>query len=185
MIKVKKQRKSRIIQGDIYKDIEFIEYAEERSGIIEVSKIIFPSVLVLTQDCDLAQDYKFRFSHAPKKNQDKWLISVLVAPLYNKDQFFRGEHLSELEMKMMDLQHGSKTHKNKIISNQDQRFHYIEFPKGVPIVPSIIDFKHYFSVNVNYLKKVKPSHFICRISELYREDISQRFASFLSRIGLP
>jgi hypothetical protein len=184
MIKVKRQRKSRIFQGDVYKDIEFIEYAEEKSEIIEVSKILFPNVLVLTQDCDLAQDYKFRFSRDIPKNQDKWLISVLVVPIYNKDQFLQGEHLSYLEMRMMNVKRGS-THQNKILNNQDQRFHYIEFPPDVPIVPSIIDFKHYFSVNVNYLKKVKPSHFICRISELYREDISHRFASFLSRIGLP
>lgn len=185
MIKIKKQRKPRICQGDVFKDIEFIEYAEEKSGIIEVSKIVFPHVVILTQDCDLEQDYKFRWSRKKVKNQDKWLISVLVAPLYNKEHVFLGEHLDKLKMKMMNMKEGSSTHIKKIISNQDQRFHYIEFPNNIPIAPSIIDFKHYFSVNVHYLKKIKPSNFICQISELYREDISQRFSAYLSRIGLP
>jgi len=52
-------------------------------------------------------------------------------------------------------------------------------------IHSVIDFKHYFSVNVCYLMGIKKEKFICKIYELYREDISHRFASFLSRIGLP
>ncbi len=185
MIKVRTGKQARVCQGDIFKDVEMIEYAVEKAGVIEISKIQFPIVIVLTQDCDLAQDYMFRWSRANTKTQDKWLISVLVAPLYNAEHLFRGEHLSELDMKMMDLENGSKTHRQKIRSNQDQRFHYVEFPDQIPIVPSVIDFKHYFSVNGNYLKGLKKSHFVCRVSELYREDISQRFASFLARIGLP
>ena len=47
------------------------------------------------------------------------------------------------------------------------------------------DFKHYFSVSVAYLEKLRPKHFVCRLSELYREDLSQRFAAYLARIGLP
>jgi hypothetical protein len=62
---------------------------------------------------------------------------------------------------------------------------FLEFPAAIPIVPSVVDFKHYFSVNVEYLKKLKRSQFICKVAEVFREDVSQRFASFLSRIGLP
>ena len=47
MIKVKKQKQARISQGDIFRDIDFIEYVSEKSGIIEVSKIVFPLVIVL------------------------------------------------------------------------------------------------------------------------------------------
>ena len=72
---------ARICQGDIYKDVEFIEYAIEKAGVIEISKIVFPFVVVLTQDCDLNQDYKVRRKET--SNHDKKLISVNVAPLYN------------------------------------------------------------------------------------------------------
>lgn len=48
------------------------------------------------------------------------------------------------------------------------RYHYLEFSSDVPIVPSLIDFKHYFSVNVEYLKKLKPSRFVCKVAEVYR-----------------
>jgi len=184
MIKVKIQNTGRVCQGDIFSNIEFIEYAIEKSGIIEVAKINFPLVVVLTQDCDLEQDYKFRWSRKPKSNQDKWLLSVLVAPLYNCEHFYAGEHLSELSMVMGEV-NKSKTPGKNLRNNETPRFHYLEFPNEIPIPPSIIDFKHYFSANVKYLKKIKKSNFVCRVSELYREDISQRFSSYLARIGLP
>jgi len=50
MKKVRIGKKSRISQGDVYKDVEFIEYAIEKAGVIEISKIEFPFVVVLTQD---------------------------------------------------------------------------------------------------------------------------------------
>jgi hypothetical protein len=40
-------------------------------------------------------------------------------------------------------------------------------------------------VNVTYLDNVRPAQFVCSLSELYREDLSQRFAGYLARIGLP
>jgi hypothetical protein len=71
--------------------VEYIEYAVERKGILEVSKIIFPFVVVLTQDCDLEQDSRYR---NPKcdvpTTHDKKLFSVLVAPLYNAEHVFMG-----------------------------------------------------------------------------------------------
>jgi hypothetical protein len=185
MIKIKKQRRSRICQGDIFRDIEFIEYVTEKSGIIEVSKIVFPLVVVLTQDCDLEQDYKLRWSRVDKKKtQDKWLLSVLVAPLYNEEHVYQGKHLSELDLTMEPISR-SKSPGKYLRTNQLPRYHYLEFSDDIPLVSSIIDFKHYFSVNVKYLKKIKTSNFICSVSNLYREDMSHRFASFLARIGLP
>lgn len=178
--------KARISQGDIYRDVEFIEYAIEKKGIIAISKIIFPLVIVLTQDCDLTYDYNRRWSKTPASNDDKRLISIIVAPLYNAQHLYDGTHLSELGMQMSPI--GGGTRKTKLEQNQTPRYHYLNFPRNIgniQIVPSVIDFKHYFTVNVEYLKKHKAKHFVCRIGILYREDVSQRFSNYLSRIGLP
>lgn len=164
--------------------MECIEYAIVKSGNIEVSKITFPLVIVLTQDCDLQQDHTFRNPKMPKLTQDKWLLSVLVAPLYNVEHLYTGEHLAELNMKMTTIDRKSTQGKN-LVQNETPRYHYLAFPNETPIPPSVIDFKHYFAVNVLYLKKLKRKNFVCQVSDLYREDISQRFAAFLSRIGLP
>lgn len=175
--------RSRISQGDIYRNVELIEYVAEKEGKIEVPIITFPLVIVLTQECDLEQDFKFRYGRPKKGTQDKYLISVLVSPLYNLEHVLAGEHLNELNLKMEPINRKG-TPGDYLLKNERLRYHYIKFPPDIPIPPSVIDFKHYFTVNVEYLRKRK-ANFVCRMNPVYREDISQRFASFLSRIGIP
>jgi hypothetical protein len=183
MVRVTKTWVPRVCQGDIYRDIELIEHAFQKGDYVEVSRIIFPLVVVLTQDCDLEQDYRVRWARPKAADQDKRLVSVLVAPLYNLDHVVAGEHLLDLQLKMRIISSGSEI--GRLRSNQIARYHYLEFPKNVSIVPSVIDFKHYFAVSVEYLKRLKPERFVCKIGPLYRESVSQRFSAFLSRIGLP
>lgn len=182
MIRARTAPDRRICQGDIIKDVNCVDRVFARDGLLEVSQIRFNYVIVLTQDCDLEEDHIFRTEQ--KETQDKWLISVLVAPLYNAEHVYSGEHLVEMGIKSQPI-NKTKTPGHFLRQNQMPRYHYLEFPADVPIVPSVIDFKHYFSVPVLYLCELKATKVVCAISELYREDISQRFASFLSRIGLP
>lgn len=182
MIRTKTAAIERISQGDIIRDVEYIERVIEHDGVLEISKIVFPFVIVLTQDCDLEQDHTFRTMG--KSTQDKWLISVLVAPLYNALHVFNGEHLSSVGIASQKINR-KKTEGHLLQRNQSPRYHFLEFPQEVPVVSSVIDFKHYFSVPVPYLVEQKVSGFVCSVSELYREDISHRFSAFLSRIGLP
>jgi hypothetical protein len=179
MIKVQRNRLGRVGQGDIYKEIEFIDKVEEGRGILQISKIVFPLIIVLTQDCDLS-------SHSKKincKEQNQCIMSILVAPIYNFEHVCAGTHLSQLNISQFGIKKNETPGKN-LIHNQNPRYHYLEFPNETQLVPSVIDFKHYFSVNVDYLSRNKSS-LVCRISPLYRESISQRFAYYLSRIGLP
>lgn len=180
-LRVNTNQSERICQGDIFRNIEFIEYIHEEEGDIEISKIKFPFVVVLTQDCDLSQD----FSIDSDKNGDKKLISVLVAPLYNFDKFKLGEHLKKIGLTMQNFQNDSQTKLNTLLNNDSPRYHFFKFPEEIELVNSVVDFKHYFSINVKKLAGLKESNFVCRLSELYREDLSCRFSNFLSRIGLP
>jgi hypothetical protein len=157
----------------------------EGRGIIEVSKVVFPLVVVLTQDCDLEQDAKHKTKGMKvPSNDDKRLFSVLLVPLYNAEHVFQGTHLVELNMTMTPI-NKSKTPGTTLMQNERPRYHYLEFPEEIPIVPQIADFKHYFSVHLNYLQSLRTKQFVCRLSELFREDLSQRFASYLARVGLP
>jgi len=184
-VKVRTNRLGRTSQGDVFRNVEIIEYVAERRGVVEVSKIVFPLVVVLTQDCDLEQDARYRNPQLTEPStQDKKLFSVLVVPLYNAEHVFQGQHLTELNLKMVSINRG-KTEGKSLMQNERPRYHYLDFPAAIPIVPSIADFKHYFSVSVVYLSKIRPKNFVCRLSELYREDLSQRFAAYLARIGLP
>jgi hypothetical protein len=182
MIKISRTVESRISQGDVFRDIELVEDAYVENGELVVVTIHFPTVFVLTQDCDLASDYRIRWSDPPPATQDQQLMSVLVAPVYNAEQVFLGTHLSDLNLKNQ-THTGSK--KDYIKTNQNQRYHYFDPGQNAPLPASVIDFKHYFSMPVQKLKSLKEKHWVFKISEIYREQICQRFANYLSRIGLP
>ncbi|HMZ54437.1 MAG TPA: hypothetical protein PLT48_06285 [Nitrospira sp.] len=184
MVKVNRTPQERLAQGDILRDVEHVEYVAINEGIVELSKIVFPLAIVLTQDCDLQQDYTFRSPQENKPNQDKYLMSVLLAPLYNVEHVFEGSHLADLGLTMTPIPKKNTLGKN-LLRNETPRYHYLEFPESVPLAPSAIDFKHYFSCNVQYLKTHKNQHFVCQLDDLYRESVSQRYSNFLSRIGLP
>ena len=184
-IQVKRKKLPRIAQGDIFRDVECIESVVERRGIIEVSKVVFPLTVVMTQDCDLEQDPRYKKkAQRPPADDDKRILSVLLVPLYNAEHVFQGAHLSDLNMTMTQINR-KKTPGTSLMQNERPRYHYLEFPDEIPVVPQIADFKHYFSAHLSYLESLRTRQFVCRITDLFREDLSQRFAAYLARIGLP
>jgi hypothetical protein len=181
-------RVARVSQGDIVRDVEYIENVTEEDGVLEVSKIVFPLAIVLTQDCDLESEARARRLNAQVRGDtanagDKTLLSVLMAPLYNVQHVYTGEHLVSLGVAAQPVPKGSAG--DFLKTNQRERYHYLEFSDGVLIVPQVIDFKHYFSVTLKKLEDFRLRGFVCSVSPLFREQISQRFANYLSRIGLP
>lgn len=185
--KVYQKQNSAVNQCDIYRNVEFVEYVKEEGNAIEVSKIVFPLVMVLSQACDLQQDYNARKKavEGSESNQDKFLISVIVAPLYNFEEFRQGTHLDQLGLKMNAKGSRSKSTCTSIIKNENKRYHYLQFPEDCELVECVMDFKHYFTVTINYLIRISDDSYVCSIDSLYRELILQRFSNFLSRIGLP
>lgn len=180
--KVNSELTSFVTQGDIFEDVEMVESVQREENFLTVSRICFPFVMVLTQDCDLVQDQKVRPDLVKAKNQDKLLFSVLVSPLYNVEHFRAGEHLSALERGMEKI--NSKKLRS-IKNNEIPRYHYLEFAEDVQLPNSVIDFKHYFSINLDQLVRTKTTKCRGAVAELFREDIAHRFASYLSRIALP
>ena len=75
--------------------------------------------------------------------------------------------------------------KKSLKNNKNPRYHYLNFSKDKNIPPMIIDFKHYFSLSIEKIEYLKKQNFYFRIKELFRDEINQRFAYFLSRIALP
>lgn len=183
--KTLKTPQTRVEQGDIIRDIELVEYITETDGIIEISKIVYPFCVILTQDCELQQDYTSRKRRSLIANDTKNLLSVLVAPMYNAELFFQGIHLEKLGGISGPTFSKTNTDGRMVIQNKNPRYHSLEFDDSVPIVNSIVDFKHYFSTNVELLRQKKGRAYVSRIAPLHRELLTQRFAAYLSRIGLP
>ena len=180
---------ARICQGDVFRNVMYVQDILQQGELLSIKRIRFPLIVVLTQDCDLKQDQELRMANLEYPNHDKQLLSALVAPAYNAEDFERGEHLSKLDMKMQLIPKGKKgkpsTAKQQILNNENPRYHFLRFPSEVQVIDSVIDFKHYFSVNVEYLQRIRKANFECKSAELFREQVSQRFANYLARIGLP
>lgn len=182
----KRDKNQRINQGDIFKNITHIETWEESNNELIISRIHYPYVVILSQDCDLEVDALVR----SKTKNDKALLSVLVAPLYNFDQFLCGEHLQDLEIDARAINKENKNGKptteiKTLMQNEIPRYHVLDFPKEAQFVRSVVDFKHYFSVSVEYLQKTRDKNLEYLLPFLHRERLCQRFANYLSRIGLP
>ncbi len=182
---VTKNSNARVHQGDIFRNVPFYEAYSEKSGVFELAVLEFPYSIVLTQECDLEQNSAEKATLGtigPETiKHDKYLISLLCAPLYNAEHLFAGEHLSNLAI---TSEKKPSEQRKYIKSNRDQRYHYLEFEGDIEIVPTVIDFKHYFSISLSYLES-NMNNRVCSVKPIFRESISQRFSNFLARIGLP
>ena len=191
----KKDRADRIREGDIFRDIEFIEdtfFTDDNQ--IGVSVLMFPYIVILSQDCDLESDIRARMKQPPpdcegaeKKevSTDTVIESILVCPCYDKNLFMVGTHLEEMNLGKMQIWSADDTRWKILVGNRDPRYHFLSGDKTLAINEMVIDFKHYYTIPRLKLYEEYQQKFVGTICELYREDLSHRFSSYLSRIGTP
>lgn len=142
------QNDGQIHQGDIYRDIDYIEYADIIDGQINISKIRYQYVMVISQECDLAQDYNERNNERQK--HDKLLQSIMVIPMFNYEQFKMGSHFSNFGYAMLNIyQKKDSTASKNLMNNEVPRFHYIEMNDDISVIPSVMDFKRFFTADIN------------------------------------
>lgn len=183
--RVKKNQDNRISQCDIFKDIEIIEEIDfNKKDEINVHKIHFPLVIVLNQDCDLCRCYENRNSDN-NRNKNNGLIHIIVAPVFILDSFIEGMHWGKIFDNAEPIKR-SKTPFKYLTDNQDDRFHCLSFASEDHLPDMVIDFKHFFTLSANTMySMLEKGNRLCSIDDLFKEKISQRFANYISRIGLP
>lgn len=175
---------ARLSQGDILRNVDFPMYSQVQGREATLSIVRFPRAVVLSQDCDVQQD------HGALLDEDESggrLVSVLMAPLYEMSDAVSGNHLEGLGMKMPSLPKKPSSQSTKDLRrNKNPRYHCLPLSQAQGDLPDLIaDFKHYFSVSSVYLACVRKDILVASLNELYREDLCQRFAAYLTRIGLP
>jgi len=128
-------------------------------------------VVILTQDCDLEQDYTARFhsgDFAPdtEETHPKLLPHILLTDL-----------LTEAELRSRlpgsDILKRAKT-------NADERYHQL--------APAFFDFKKVFGIPTGNLYKAVHSGAVRRVAQvapIYLHDLIHRFFAFQSRVALP
>jgi hypothetical protein len=186
-----KEKYSRIREGDIFKDIEYIEDSFLiKDDLLGISYLFFPYVIVLSQDCDLASDILARekqnqIRQPNKPSTDAVIESILICPAYDKELFMAGKHLEEIGLGTMQSWKTSDSKWDTLLKNKDPRYHFLPKSDELAFNDMIIDFKHFYTIPRLKLYQGYKEHFVGTIGELYRELLSQRFANYLSRIGLP
>lgn len=175
----------RLWQGEILENviqikptIESIEANVE--GALEVNPVIHELVVVMSQDCDLEQDYIRRSAG----NQGT-LPNVMLCEAY------RAEVL-RTQVRERD-QLGSRDWKRGIAQNQNERFHYLqrvdpsEDLQREGLTALALDFKNYFTLPTDelYARLTRGIRRRCRLSTPYVEHLAHRFFKFQSRIALP
>lgn len=176
----------RICQGDIYRDLEYnYRIYKDENGKLATDRITLPYVIVLSQDCDLESDYRNRTQKAEEqKTQDKFLHSLLVCTAYPAEELRHGTHLSGPGFHLTMENYNTKRW-DIIEDNKNERYHCLTADLNLQIPNLAIDFKHYFTVPRSELYGSRKKHYVASINELHREALSQRFANYVSRIGLP
>lgn len=179
--KYRKVDSPRICQGDIVRDVVVIEDASLEGEEVVTRERQIPYCVVLSQDCDLEHDFN---SHAneQRKNNDKFLPTILLSPAYLAQTFRTGDHLTALGLKMTAH---TTSEWERIKKNHLYRYHYLPAYLDYQIQELVVDFKHFFTIPRDRFYAGFKSKYVAGLDDLFREDFSNRFAYYLSRIGLP
>jgi hypothetical protein len=177
----------RVCQGNIYRDVSYIVESKSEDEIVrEIVRYIEKFAIVVSQDCDLEWDYNNRAEPRETEGriEDKYLKNILFCPLYQYESFIKGEHLSEWKRRMRSFY---PKERERLRTNQEFRFHFLDKCLDFQIPELVADFKHFFTVEreLFYSKYHNTAHYLCSLNPLFREDLSTRFSNFLARIALP
>ncbi len=141
---------------------------------LSVLRVEYPYVLVLSQSCDLLQDFNGRRDDKPQ------LPEVLFCHVPTADDLRKACGGSDIW--------------KRIKQNKDERYHFLEkiapehdsCKEGVPELS--VDFKRYFTLPTDEVYRLLELQSAMRRAVLctpFLEHLSSRFAYFLGRIALP
>jgi len=181
---IRQALEDRVQQGDIVRNVDFPEYSAVEGDEAVLTVVRFPFAVVLTQDCDLQQNHVA----LARGSGGGRLVSTLVAPAYHLADAQAGSQLEFLGVKMPSLppKDPNSLYAKSLYQNKNARYHCLPLSQANELLPDlIVDFKQYFAVNSGYLTVMKSRCHLASLNDLYCEDLCQRFATYLSRVGLP
>jgi len=125
-----------------------------------------------------------------KGKPTKFMPSILLCPIYDKTLAKKGDHLVDafeelgLLLDKEDVYHSDDF--KVAVRDWHYRFHSLKVVVNGKdaIYDAIIDFKHYFTVPMSYLV-INKSNRLFHLDDLYSEQLSLKFATYLSRVAIP
>jgi hypothetical protein len=169
-------------QGEIVTDLAQARLSLDSVGRDEpvVEIVLHPFAMLMTQDCDLEQDFVAR-----RKGEvnDKRLPGLLFCEVATAEELFGrlGGRRKEWDRLNID-------------KNKNERYHFLQRVDASCDAAQIgleelgIDFKRYFTVPADEVYRrieLGQAKRRCILVSPYLEHLSSRFAYFLSRVALP
>ena len=148
-----------------------------------VALLPVPFALVLTQDCDLDQDFAVRFTK-PNPASDKLIPSILLAEVFTAEDVLA--RYAEGSKKVWE--------RLNIKNNKNERYQFLQAvpPEsdalGAGLPELVIDFKRYFALPAGELyRRVELGEAVRRaaFASPYLEHLAARSAAYHGRVALP
>lgn len=180
-----------ICQGDVFRDVRYIYIDSEDNDGVEVVEFKFPMAIIISQACDVNSMGEMISDQSGRAT--KFMPSILMCPIYDVEVAKKTEHLneafSELAITKMDTQNDVLFKKEEFnLAKNDWHYRYhsltIEIDGKKVLENAMIDFKHYFTVPASYLMKIRENR-LFHLEDLFAEQITLKYATFLSRVAIP
>lgn len=191
-IAVKSDEEFQICQGDVFTNVKYNYLDTEDNDSADIVEYTFPMAIVISQACDV--DSISRMIEESSGKVNKFMPAILMCPIYDKEE---AKGLSHLDKAFNELRITKIRAKDEQLFNSKEysiieddwhyRFHALKVSdkKGNVILNNaVIDFKHYFTVPPTYLYRNRKQR-IFHIESLFAEQITLKFATFLSRVAIP
>jgi hypothetical protein len=190
----------RLRQGEILVGLVRVRQSLGSIGLndVGVDEITHPYLIVITQDCELAQDATARNLEADATrnpallNDPEFKKRFDNAPRLKIENVMLCEAMSTSDMKA-NVPPGKDIWK-RIVQNKDERYHCLELvppeqdstAQGIPSIGC--DFKRFITIPVDEVYRrleLNPGIRRARLISPYGEHLLHRFSCFQSRIPLP
>lgn len=161
-------------QGDFIQRCPFYSFVSQENDKAKVVTAFY-DVVVITQSCDLANDKADRVLVAPWKPLPYYLERQLQAQQ-------RGNP-SKTELNAKEKRRFFDNLKDGIF----HRYHLLDrWPEGGLDEYPVVDFGFVFSVSLPELTRIAlGQQAVTRLNSPYKEHLSQAFARYFMRVGLP
>lgn len=180
-----------ICQGDVFKNVRYAYIDSEDNDTVQVVEFVFPMAIIISQACDVNSMGEIIAEQGGKST--KFMPSILMCPIYDVDVAKKTEHLKqafeELEIKKLDGKDDFLLYKDDIkVAGKDwhYRFHdlTVAIEKKSVLEKAVVDFKHYFTVPASYLMRNRENR-LFHLEDLFAEQITLKFSTYLSRVAIP
>lgn len=151
---------------------------------LTIDEKIHPYAIILSQDCDLEQDFRIRNSDPATQRETDKVSNVLFCEVVTAENMRGVANVTGITTEIWKL----------IRQNKNDRYHFLEQvaaaqdATGAGLPELGLNFKRYFTIptaEVYRQLEINIAQRRCRLISPYLEHLSDRYGNYLTRIALP